>query len=48
MQKHGRKPSHHGKATLAALLVGMVLPLEAMDACPALFPYRFKMRPGAK
>jgi hypothetical protein len=34
--KNGRSQIHHGKAALAALLVGMVLLLDAMAACPAL------------
>ena len=34
--KNGRRHIHHGKAALAALLVGMILFLDAMAACPAL------------
>ena len=34
--KNGRRHIHHGKAALAALLVGVILFLDAMAACPAL------------
>jgi hypothetical protein len=34
--KNGRRHVHHGKAALAALLVGVILFLDAMAACPAL------------
>jgi hypothetical protein len=34
--KNGRRQIHHGKAALAALLVGMILFLDAMAASPAL------------
>jgi len=34
--KNGRRHIYHGKAALAALLVGVILFLDAMAACPAL------------
>jgi hypothetical protein len=34
--KNGRRHIYHGKAALAALLVGVILLLDAMAACPAL------------
>ena len=36
MRKLSQSSFHHARALLAALLVGMVLLLDAMAACPAL------------